>query len=155
MTTNEKLTFLKYELPVLLSTLTGDEKPQWGIMSPQQMVEHMGGAFLNGAGLLVIPLATPADQLPAYKSFMMSDKEFRPNTKNPTLSESGYPLKFADMPTAIQKLKNAIEAFEKHFTDNPQKTELHAIFGNLNFDEWVHLMYKHARHHLRQFMLIE
>ena len=155
MVNKDKLNFLKTDFITLLKQLKGDEKPKWGVMSAQQMIEHMGGSFLNAAGIIKIAQATPNEQLPAFKSFMMSDKEFRPKTKNPTLSENGYPLQFSDIPTAIAKLEKAIVRFENHFAADPNKTELNAIFGELNFEEAVQLLYKHSRHHLRQFALIE
>jgi len=38
--------------------------------------------------------------------------------------------------------------------DDKLKTTLHPVFGELNFEEWILLHYKHVTHHLKQFGLI-
>jgi hypothetical protein len=86
----------------------------------------------------------------------MSDKEFRENTKAPAsvISEEAQPLRYANMPEALVNLQQSIKAFEDYFKDDESKTTLHPVFGELNFEEWVLLHYKHVTHHLRQFGLI-
>ncbi|HEX2683812.1 MAG TPA: DUF1569 domain-containing protein, partial [Ferruginibacter sp.] len=118
--------------------------------------EHVGAFFLVSTGRIKFDLVTPAEHLPKYKEFLLSDKEFRENTQAPTsiVSEEPTPLRFANMEEAVQKLQEAITAFETHFKDDPSKLTLHPVFGELNFEEWVLLHYKHTRHHLRQFGLV-
>ena len=151
MVNKEKLNFLKTDFITHLKKLSGTEKPQWGVMNPQQMVEHMGMAFLNASGKLNFPLTTPAEQVPTYKKFLMTEKDFKPNTPNALMSETPLPLRFPDMQTAIEKLEKAITGFENYFADNENKNLLNPFFGELNFEEWVQLLHKHALHHLRQF----
>jgi hypothetical protein len=151
---DDRLQFITLVFPSLLRKLSGSEKPQWGVMSPLQMVEHMSDSFRNASGKLILPVHTPAEQLPAFKSFMMSDKEFRPNTKNPLLGLQPEPARSQAMEEAIQELEQEIADFVSSFEKQPGKTVTNPIFGELNFGEWTQLLSKHARHHLRQFGLL-
>jgi hypothetical protein len=55
------------------------------------------------------------------------------------------------MQEALENLEESIKAFENYFKEDVSKTSLHPVFGELNFEEWVLLHYKHVRHHLKQF----
>jgi hypothetical protein len=120
------------------------------------MVEHVAGFFAVSAGQIKFDLVTPTEHLPKYKEFLLSDKEFRENTKAPTsvISEEVQLMRYANMPEALASLRQSITAFEGYFKDDKLKTTLHPVFGELNFEEWVLLHYKHVTHHLRQFGLM-
>lgn len=154
MVNEQKSNFLKTDFIQHLRKLKGDEKPEWGIMNPQQMVEHMGESVLAATGIMKLKVMTPEEKLPAMKSFIMSEKDFKPNTKNALMGEVPVPEKFPNLQTAIDKLEKAINKFENHFSHNPLKTETNPFFGELNFEEQTQLLHKHALHHLRQFRLI-
>ena len=120
------------------------------------MVEHVAGFFYVSSGKIKFPLAIPQEHLPKYKEFLLSDKEFRENTKAPlsVIGEEPLPLRFASMDEAINNLNKSIAAFENHFANNKDEKTLHPVFGELNFEEWVLLHYKHVRHHLKQFGMV-
>lgn len=152
----QKLNFLKNDFTQRFKTLPAGSMGNWGKMNAQQAVEHMAAFFAVSSGKIKFDLVTPVEHLPKYKEFLLSDKEFRENTKAPTsvISEETLPLRYANMDEALEKLLDSITAFENYFKDEPLKTTLHPVFGELNFEEWVLLHYKHVRHHLRQFGLI-
>jgi len=99
-------------------------------------------------------LVTPEEQLPKFKAFLYSDKEFRENTKAPVLPEEPSPVRFATMPESINDLDNDVQSFIHLFSNNDQLKTMHPVFGELNYEEWVLLHYKHVTHHLRQFGLM-
>lgn len=152
----QKWNFILKEYITLLTNLPGDATGKWGKMNGQQMVEHVAAFFEVSAGKIKFDLVTPVEYLPKYKEFLLSDKEFRENTKAPTsvISEEAQPMQFANMPEALENLQQSIKAFEAYFKDDKLKTALHPVFGELNFDEWVLLHYKHVTHHFRQFGLM-
>jgi oxepin-CoA hydrolase/3-oxo-5,6-dehydrosuberyl-CoA semialdehyde dehydrogenase len=152
----QKLIFLKNDCTTRFKKLSTDTMGSWGKMNGQQTVEHLAAFFNVSAGKIKFDLVTPAEHLPRYKEFLLSDKEFRENTKAPTtvIGEEALPLQYATMEDALEKLEGSIAAFENYFKDDPLKTTQHPVFGELNFEEWVLLHYKHVRHHLRQFGLI-
>ena len=113
--------------------------------------------FKISSGRFSLPLVTPQEQLPKYKEFLISEKEFRENTKAPGQYIPDYPLplRFANMQEAIQILERSIQEFFTCFNDDVEKKTLHPVFGELNFTEWVQLHHKHVVHHLKQFDLIK
>lgn len=152
----QKLKFITKDVVTLFKTLTAGKMGNWGKMNAQQAVEHLAAFFSVSSGKIKFDLVTPVEHLPKYKEFLLSDKEFRENTKAPTnvIGEEALPLRYANMEEALEKLEDSIKAFENNFKDDAEKKTLHPVFGELNFEEWVLLHYKHVRHHLRQFGLI-
>ena len=151
----QKLNFISKEYLPLLKNLPADAIGNWGKMNAQQMVEHVAAFFAVSAGKIKFDLVTPVEHLPKYREFLFSDKEFRENTKAPAnvIGEEALPLRYETMETALEKLAGSITAFENYYKDEPLKTTLHPVFGELNFEEWVLLHYKHVMHHSRQFGL--
>ena len=152
----QKLDFITKECVSLFTNLSADAVGKWGKMNAQQTVEHLGAFFNVSAGKIKFDLVTPIEHLPRYKEFLLSDKEFRENTKAPisVIGEEALPLQYATMEAALEKLTESITAFENYFKDDPLQTSLHPVFGELNFEEWVLLHYKHVTHHARQFGLV-
>ena len=155
--TDEKKGFIKNDLLLLINILNGDEIAKWGKMNAQQMIEHVSAFFKVSTEKIKLPLTTPAEHLPKYKEFLLSDKEFRENTKAPAtvLPEEPLPLRYSTIQEAKGQLKKSVEEFFEFFKDDTSKTTLHPVFGQLNFYEWVQLHHKHVTHHLKQFGLVE
>ena len=151
-----KLHFLTKESMPLFKNLSANAVGNWGKMNGQQMVEHVTAFFLVSTGKIKFDLVTPAEHLPKYREFLFSDKEFRENTKAPgnVIGEEALPLRYATMDEALENLATAITYFETYFRDDADKKTLHPVFGELNYEEWVLLHYKHVTHHLRQFELL-
>jgi hypothetical protein len=151
----QKLEFLKSELVPILQKLEAEAKGRWGVMNGQEMVEHLTDSVKNASGKLVLPLVNKGDSLEKSRLFLMSEKPFKENTKNPLIGERPFPLRKADMQSAIQKLGDELDTFFLAFEDKPELTTLNPIFGELDYTMNVQLLEKHARHHLRQFGLID
>lgn len=149
-----KAAFIREEFITLLDHLSPDAVAVWGKMNAQQMVEHVTGFFMVSTDQLHFPLVTPEEHLPKFKEFLLSDKQFRENTKAPVLPEEPLPTRQPDLASAVQQLRNTIEAFFGYFEADPARTTAHPVFGWLNFEEWVLLHYKHVTHHARQFGLL-
>lgn len=149
----EKENFLRTKFVACLQQLNPSTPPKWGKMSVQQMIEHFGGdAVRNANGRLVIgKIVTPPDRLNAMREFMMSDKPFKENTKNPLMAEETAPLRYKTVQAAIGALQQELIYFFEAYAKNPAMTVINPFFGELNFEENVQLLYKHALHHLRQF----
>jgi hypothetical protein len=151
-----KKNFIKSGFSEFAQSLSADAMGNWGKMNAQQMVEHITDFFYVSTGKIQLPVITPQEQLPKAKAFLLSDKEFRENTKAPAeiLGEEPSPVRNESLETAIIKLQKSIDKFFEYFHSNPDAVTTHPVFGSLNFDEWVLLHYKHVRHHSRQFGLI-
>src|SRR5258705_528661 len=92
-----------------------------GKMNAQQMIEHVAAFFKVSTNKLQFPLATPAEHLPKYKEFLMSEKEFRENTKAPVLPPEPLPLRFGSMNEAVDELEKEVHAFTGYFADDTEK----------------------------------
>ncbi len=148
---NNKLTFLLINYPQLLRKLDPETKGLWGKMNVQNMIEHMSDSLREANGKTLRSVLTPEDRLHSMKEFLMSEKEFRPNTKNVMMGEEPLPSRHSSVSEAIDELENELKDFEKHFITNLDSTIINPFFGNLNFEEWIQLIHKHALHHLKQF----
>ena len=148
---NTKLFFLLNEYIVQLRKLDPDTKGLWGKMNVQQMIEHMTESLREANGKTPRTIISPIDRLYAMKEFIKSEKEFHPNTKNSMMGETPLPLRNSNVKEAIDEIVMELKDFEIYFEKNPESIIVNPFFGELNFEEWIQLIHKHAMHHLRQF----
>ena len=149
----EKENFLRTKFVTYLQRLDPATPPKWGKMSVQHMVEHFGGdAIRNASGRLKIDtIVTPPENLERMREFMMSEKPFRENTMNPLIGNDLRLLRYKTVQAAIGALQQELIYFFEAHDKNPELVTRNPIFGDLNFEQNVQLLYKHAIHHLRQF----
>ena len=152
MNSNEQ--FLKGGFIPLLKQLSDNEVGLWGVLSPQGMIEHMTDAFANAYGKIKLPAQTPEAILLKVREFALSETPFKENTKNVLMSEEPAPLRNNNITEAIWELEIEINAFMEYYKSNPDSINLNPFFGDFNFEEWLHLLNKHAKHHLKQFNLL-
>ncbi len=150
----DKAKFLKEDYIQLLKKLKGNEKGNFGKLSPQGMIEHMSDSFGNAYGRIHQPLHTKEEMVPRFRDFALSDKPFKENTPNAYMSEQPDPLRHASIPAAIAELEGEIKAFFDFYNSNPGTKKLNPFFGEFSYEDWLHLLHKHASHHLKQFNLI-
>lgn len=154
MTFQDKLNFLTKEYIPILDNTNHNPKALWGKMNFQEMVEHLWYSVAMATGKLEFPMFSPADKLEQMKAFAVSDKPFHQNTPNPLIGDNPMPLRNDDLNTSIRELEAEILHFKQLFEANPELTAQNPFFGDMNFQEWVALFYKHFNHHLKQFGLI-
>ncbi len=148
----EKQAFIA-ETPHRFATLQATQMGNWGLMNAQQTVEHLTDFFGLSTGKINMPIITTPENLPKLQAFIMSDKEFKENTKAPVLPEQPTPIREENYKIALQKLDDEIFQFFNIFEQTPNLQHTHPVFGSLNFEQWVQLHYKHALHHSKQFGL--
>jgi hypothetical protein len=148
----EKENFLRTKLIRYMQQLDPATPARWGKMNVQQMIEHYSGdAVRNASGRLKLEIVTPPEKLEAMREFMMSDRPFKENTRNPLLGKEPGALRFNTVQAAIGSLQQELIYFFEAFAKDPQLITRNPFFGDLNFEQNVQLLYKHALHHLRQF----
>jgi hypothetical protein len=148
--------FLRSGLIPVLRKLEAAQPALWGKMNAQQMVEHLLDFIRVSTHKLQFPLVSPPEHLPKLMEFLYSDKQFRENTKAPisVLGEEPLPLRYPSFEEAVQKLSEELSHFFQRNANEPELRVLHPVFGELNYEEWIRLHYKHVTHHLRQFGLM-
>lgn len=149
----QKLNFIMEKAIPLLNNLPADATGKWGKMNGQQMVEHLADFFKISTSKIKYTLVTTQENLPRLKQFLYSDKEFRENTKAPILPDKPFPVRFGNMLDSLKELDGEITIFNDQYNSNAGLIVMHPVFGDLNFEEWVLLHYKHVTHHLKQFGL--
>jgi hypothetical protein len=147
-----KAEFLKNRFIPLLKQIPSDTQPRWGKMTLQQMIEHFSDSVRIASGKTVYTDSVfPPEHLQKVREFMLSEKPFKENTVNPLLPEAPAPVINISTEEAINELQQEINYFFSVFEKNNLQVTRSPFFGDLNFEENIHLLYKHASHHLRQF----
>ena len=145
--------FFKEQFIPLIKKLNGNEKGNWGVLSAQGMIEHMSESIAIASMRIVHAVHTPPELVEKYKSFALSDKEFKPGTKNALMSDEPHPLRHRSIEEAVKELEVEVKEFLSFYEHQPENKVLNPFFGDLNYNEWLHLLHKHATHHLKQFNL--
>ena len=151
---NNKLELITTDFARLAETLQPNAIGNWGKMNAQQMVEHVADFFKISTNKIKMPFVSSPEHLEKLRAFLYSDKEFRENTKAPVLPDEPFPVRYAAMKESVAELKNEIGDFIALFENEKGLITQHPVFGDLNFEEWVMLHYKHVRHHAKQFGLV-
>lgn len=149
-----KLNFLKKDFIFHLKHLAPDAQGKWGKMNGQQMVEHFSFSVRIASGRLKFPDSFDEEQLKKNLAFVMTEKPFRENTRNPVLSENPEASRHATMQQSIEELQQELDHFFQVYESLPGLQIRSPFYGDMNYEEQVQLLYKHALHHLRQFGLI-
>ncbi|MDB5197507.1 MAG: hypothetical protein JWP88_1878 [Flaviaesturariibacter sp.] len=148
---SSKADFLKTQFVPLLKQIPSDTLPHWGKMTLQQMTEHFSESVRIASGKLQQELVTLPENIEKMQAFLMSGKPFRENTPNPNMPEIPAPVRHKIIREAFAELEQELAAFFAVFEADFHKTTCNPFFGDLNFEQNVQLLYKHAVHHLRQF----
>ncbi|MEM6261345.1 MAG: hypothetical protein AAGI38_02475 [Bacteroidota bacterium] len=157
MTTSaERVSFFKEEVPVKLVNLTEETQANWGIMTPQHMLEHVEMVLLMMLDKTDYPIMTPPDKLEKARAFLWNpEKTFRPNTQAPFLKGELVPLKYENLNKAKSAVLAAIDRFYHTWEEQPDLKTNHFSFGQLDMRDLEQFQHKHFTHHFKQFGLIQ
>ncbi len=139
---------------MLLNDLDPQQKPLWGKMTPQHMVEHLILAVQMSNGKLKLECFNPPEKIPTLKRFLMSSRPMPKLFVNPVIGEDLRPLEYSSLEEAMGKLNNEIDDYALFFENNPDANPINVTFGELNEEEWDVFHKKHFTHHLSQFGLL-
>jgi hypothetical protein len=148
----DKIDFLKNRFLSILKQIPSDTPPAWGKMTYQQMIEHFTDYVRIASGKTVFTdIITPAEHLERSRNFLMSEKPFKENTPNPLMPQVPAPVRNPSAEHAIKELKKELDYFFTVFEKNNLMVTRNPFFGDLNYDQNIQLLHKHAQHHLKQF----
>lgn len=148
---HEKENFLRHEFINAVAAIDGATSPAWGKMNVQQMIEHMADSFMIANGKDPQDCITPVENIGRMKAFILSDRPFKENTPNALLPDEPPATRFENLTDSIGELEMQVNDFFDVFDEDRRKIITNPFFGDLDYDHWVQLLYKHAMHHLRQF----
>jgi hypothetical protein len=135
--------------------LKKDDKPLWGKMTPQHMVEHLILAVKMSTGRFNLKCFNPPEKIPVLKRFLMSSRPLPKLFINPVIGAELSPLEYSSLGEAKERLKEEIDYYYSFFNSNPCAKTVNVTFGELNKEEWDVFHNKHFEHHLSQFCLME
>ncbi|RIW16972.1 DUF1569 domain-containing protein [Algoriphagus lacus] len=126
----------------------------FGIMTPQHMIEHLTITVRISYGKIKLNDFEPNEKQLAQKhALIYTDIEFPKGIKAPGLEENLLALRYPNLETAKSELLKSIEDYNFHFTQEPNDKTTHPRFGKLTHEEWERFHRKHFDHHLSQFEL--
>ena len=136
-----------------LSTLEETQKPVWGSMSAQRMVEHLTDSVKVASGKIIIDLLIPEEKIEKMQLFLASDKPMARNIEVP-FAKKDTELRHSEIDLAIDELTEEWCDFQELFEENENMKTVHPYYGALNYEQWKRLHSKHFTHHFEQFGLI-
>ena len=137
-----------------LKSLKIDQQPEWGIMTPQHMVEHLIVSTKMSNGGLHIPCRLPAEMIPKYRAFLLeSDGEMEKGIKAGGI-DGLLDLRYPSLDVAIEKLESEIDKFHAYFAANPDAKIENPVLAEIGYADWKIFHKKHYTHHFKQFGLV-
>ncbi|MBZ9627384.1 phenylacetic acid degradation bifunctional protein PaaZ [Psychroflexus sp. CAK1W] len=139
-----------------LKALSEERQPQWGMMTPQHMLEHLEMTLKIATGEISnFEVATPEEYLEKVQETLYNYEKMPQGYKMPLMKKEGLEdFKHENLEEAKKALLEAYEAFVVFFREHPDVTTKNAVFGELTAFEWKLLNRKHFNHHFEQFGLI-
>lgn len=134
-----------------LNQLKADQKPLWGKMTPQHMVEHLYKAIQSSINEISLNVYTEERKIPLMKRLFLGDRALPKEFMNPAIGPELLQLEYEDLNNAITELKNVMQRYEQFFLKNATIKTAHPVFGYLDKKEWDTFHKKHFTHHLSQF----
>ena len=136
-----------------LSTLEETQKPIWGSMIAQRMVEHLTDSVKVASGKIILDLLIPEEKIEKMQLFLASDKPMAKNIEVPFATKDTE-LRHSEIDLAIDELTEEWCDFQELFEENENMKTVHPYYGALNYEQWKRLHSKHFTHHFEQFGLI-
>jgi len=139
-----------------LNKLSEDTKPQWGILTPQHLLEHLEHGYRIMSGQIQdFDIVTPEKILDKVHNSLYNYDKFPKGTAFPTMKKGELEdLVHLDFETAKTKFFEAREAYKAFFKENPEAKLKNMVFGHLNKYESYLLERKHLNHHFEQFGIL-
>ncbi|MBK6901308.1 MAG: hypothetical protein IPH04_00455 [Saprospirales bacterium] len=132
--------------------LNPDTKPNWGVMTVNQMLCHLSDNLRDMLKIRQTKLVVPGLLRPLIRLMVLTEKPWKPNSptfkpyKQGEGGDGTPPTGFDADKTKLLELLVEFSSKNASFSFGP-----HAGLGNMNYDQRGYFMWKHFDHHLRQF----
>ena len=142
------------EMLAVLNGLTPNQKPLWGKMNAQEMVEHLSDMLMMSRGTGNFAIDVDEETIARRQQFLSSDKEMAKNIAVPFTKEI-IELRHDELELALDEFADEWMNFTEYYENNPSASVIHPYYGDLDFNLWLKMHDKHFMHHFKQFGLIE
>jgi oxepin-CoA hydrolase/3-oxo-5,6-dehydrosuberyl-CoA semialdehyde dehydrogenase len=139
-----------------LNKLNENSKPNWGILTPQHLLEHLEQGYRIMSGEIQdFEIATPDKILDKVHNSLYNYDKFPMGSRFPTMKKDELEdFIHPDFETAKAKFFEAREAYKTFFKENTEAILKNMVFGELNRYESYLLERKHLNHHFEQFGIL-
>lgn len=149
-----KKEFLVEQVPEFLKQLTPESEANFGLMTPQHMVEHV---IMTTKATSRRRGEAPDEPTKSHQGFLRfiesgAKFEYRPSSKT---KDDLNPLKYGSLEEAISHVKPSLEAFYTAFESDPSFKCYNDFIGELSFEQAELLGYQHFKWHLYQFGILD
>jgi oxepin-CoA hydrolase/3-oxo-5,6-dehydrosuberyl-CoA semialdehyde dehydrogenase len=132
--------------------LTKEQKPIFGKMTPQHMLEHLIITLKLSSGRINLPIFEPTEvALNQKTSLLETDVKFPKGIQAPGSDGELPHLKLLSLEEAQIAFILALEQFQNYFEVSSVAEPIHPRFGALTAQEWRVFHRKHISHHFSQF----
>lgn len=140
----------------ILSQLQASEKPRFGTMTAQHMVEHLVFTVRFSNGKEPQRHYYPPEKEQKFKAYILdTDNDFMIGFRSPVLPAEGLPeLQYSNLNDAVARLETELTDFDSYFLQHPADQPVNPAIGELNYKEWVRFHNRHFTHHFKQFGLM-
>ncbi len=142
------------EMLAVLNGLNPNQKPLWGKMKAQEMVEHLSDMLMMSRGTGNFTIDVDAETIARRQQFLSSDKEMAKNIAVP-FTKDIIELRHDELELALDEFAEEWINFTEYYENNPNTSVFHPYYGALDFNLWLKMHDKHFTHHFKQFGLIE
>ena len=150
-----KRDFLTTEFPKLLNNLSPNSKANFGLMTPQHMVEHLIGAIESATEKYEGEREKPAtEQQLGMQQFIKSGCVLSHRPSDKTKADLP-PLKHASLEEAISLVPKAVQKYYAFQDANSNYIPYAYYMGEVSFEEVELFHFMHIQYHLWQFGLLE
>lgn len=155
MKTTKRKDFLNNEFPELLKNLSPKTVGNFGLMSPQHMVEHLVQAIESATVKYEGERENPAtEQQLGMQQFIKNGSVLSHRPSDKTKADLP-PLHQSSLEEAISLVPKAVQEFYTFRDDNPDYKPYASYLGEVSFDDVELFQFMHIRYHLWQFGLLE
>lgn len=151
---SDKKQFLTVDFPKMVESLDPNTVANFGLMTPQHMVEHLTSIIKVSIKRQGEPENPMTPKQLGFQRFVKNGAimQHRPSQK----TAADLPaLRYDSYESAAAQIKVATDRFYAHFEANPDAISYLIFTGEIGFEDLELLHYMHCRYHAWQFGLIE
>lgn len=146
--------FLTMQVPQILTNLTADTVPKFGLMTPQHMVEHLTWVTKSSLTRNGEPEPELSKSQLFFRKFVDNGAIFKHRPSDKTKDDL-QALKYGSLIEAIESIPEAVDRLYQTFEKNPNFKTFNPMMGEFNFEDQELFHYQHYKYHLFQFGLID
>lgn len=147
--------FLTKEFPELLNTLNAKTVGNFGLMTPQHMVEHLVQSIESATVKYEGERESPATEKQlGMQQFIKSGSVLSHRPSDKTTADLPL-LRYATLEEAISHIPKAVQDFYDFRDNNPDYIPYASFLGEVPFEDVEFFHFMHIRYHLWQFGLLE